>query len=142
MKLVINQCYGGFGLSYAGVMKYAEIKGIKLYAAVEKRNPDGSFMPFSQKDRFKPYDPNERAFIVYYLTKPLKNGIKPENSYFSAHNIPRYDPALIKVVELLGKEANGDCAELKIIKIPDGIKYLIEEYDGKEWVSEEHRIWR
>ena len=31
MKIVINICYGGFGLSHKGMMKYAELKGLKLY---------------------------------------------------------------------------------------------------------------
>ncbi len=30
MKVVINDCYGGFGLSDEGVARYAEIKGITL----------------------------------------------------------------------------------------------------------------
>ena len=29
MKIVINICYGGFGLSEAALKRYAEIKGIK-----------------------------------------------------------------------------------------------------------------
>ena len=31
MKVVINKCYGGFGLSDAAMHRYAEIKGITLY---------------------------------------------------------------------------------------------------------------
>jgi hypothetical protein len=30
MKVVINDCYGGFGLSDEGVARYAEIKGVTL----------------------------------------------------------------------------------------------------------------
>jgi len=36
MKVVINTCYGGFGLSHEAMLRYAEIKGIKLY--LEKQN--------------------------------------------------------------------------------------------------------
>ena len=31
MKVVINACYGGFGLSEKAVMRYAELKGLTLY---------------------------------------------------------------------------------------------------------------
>ena len=31
MKVVINACYGGFGLSHKAIMRYAELKGFKLY---------------------------------------------------------------------------------------------------------------
>ena len=32
VSVVFNGCYGGFSLSDAGVRRYAEIKGIQLYA--------------------------------------------------------------------------------------------------------------
>lgn len=53
----------------------------------------------------------------------------------------RTDPALIQTIEELGEEANGLCATLKIIEIPDDIEFEIEEYDGWEWISEAHRKW-
>jgi hypothetical protein len=31
MKVVIDRCYGGFGLSHEAVMRYFEIKGITVY---------------------------------------------------------------------------------------------------------------
>lgn len=53
----------------------------------------------------------------------------------------RATPELVAVVEKLGEEANGECARLGVIEIPDGIDWEIEEYDGKELVAEKHRRW-
>ena len=53
----------------------------------------------------------------------------------------RADPLLIQVIEELGEEANGNCAEIKIVEIPDGTQWKIEEYDGQEWIAEVHRTW-
>ena len=53
----------------------------------------------------------------------------------------RDNPLLIKMIEELGVQANGRVASLKIIEIPDGVEWEIEEYDGWEWVSEKHRTW-
>jgi hypothetical protein len=36
---------------------------------------------------------------------------------------------------------SGKFADLKIVKIPDGSKWEIEEYDGLEHVSEQHQTW-
>lgn len=61
------------------------------------------------------------------------------NDYYS---ISRDDLDLIQVIEELGSDANGKYSSLKIIEIPEDVKWYIEEYDGLEWVSEIHRIWR
>jgi len=53
----------------------------------------------------------------------------------------RANPLLVKVVEELGKDAWGDCATLKVVEIPDDIKWTIEKYDGLEHIAEEHRTW-
>lgn len=56
-------------------------------------------------------------------------------------NIPRDDPFLIQIIEQLDHDADGSCAALKIVEIPDGVAWEIEEYDGKEHVAEQHRTW-
>jgi len=147
MKIVINNCYGGFGLSYEGVMYYAKLKGIKLYAYIEKweddlcahkpYNPlDETIIPFEErKNRREP-------IIIHYAIKKVRNRRELNKYYWSVYDIERNDPALIKTVEDLGEKANGRGAELKVVEIPDGIDWEITEYDGLEQVEEKHRIWR
>ena len=48
---------------------------------------------------------------------------------------------VVEVVELLGSLANGDHAELRVVEIPDDVQWHIAEYDGIEWVAEDHRTW-
>ncbi len=55
--------------------------------------------------------------------------------------IPRDDAKLVNVVEELRSEANGHCAELKVVAIPDDVKWAISMADGIEHVSEVHRTW-
>ena len=64
-----------------------------------------------------------------------------DSGYWYSGNIRRTDPILIEVVETLGKEANGDCAKLRVIDIPDSIDYEITEYDGVESIAERHQTW-
>jgi hypothetical protein len=111
-KIVINGCYGGFGLSDEAIVRYAEIKGINLVSQVD------------QYDR-----------THYYV-----DSVSDDN-YFSDFDIPRDDPALIQVVEELQHDADGYAANLKIVEIPDDVEWHIAEYDGSEHVAENHRKW-
>lgn len=54
----------------------------------------------------------------------------------------RSDPRLVAAVEELGTAADGALAELRVVELPDGVEWTIEEYDGTEWVAEKHRTWR
>lgn len=60
-------------------------------------------------------------------------------------DIPRDDPTLIQIIETLGLKASaGNFAKLCIVDIPDDVPedgWLIQDYDGIEWVAEKHRIW-
>ena len=66
----------------------------------------------------------------------LKGEETPEPPYYS--DINRDDPHLIQTIKELGIEAGED---LKIVEVPDGVEWEVEEYDGLEWVSEAHRTW-
>jgi len=147
--IVINRCYGGFGLSHKAVMRYAELKGIKLY-------------PFFDEITKKVYGEratldNPTVMISYALVpeeeyrkiqeEEEKNPISPSryeksNSlYFSKRDIERTDPILIQVIKELKDKANTRYSKLGIIKIPNDVEWEIEEYDGIEWVAEKHRTW-
>lgn len=90
--VVINDCYGGFGLSEDALIEYKRLTGVS--------------------------DPN-----IY------------------DRDIPRDDPYLVKIVKDLGMSANGPHANLKIIEIPGDVDWIVQEYDGAEWVAEKHRTW-
>jgi hypothetical protein len=138
MKVVINRCYGGFSLSYAAVMAYAKRKGIKLYSYTSARGTDGHL----NFEKYVPYDGKSDAFLVYYSTVGLdKKGGLPDGSHFADRDIKRDDPDLVAVVEKLGDKADGKCAKLAIVTIPDGVEWEVTEYDGMERVEKVHRSW-
>ena len=79
---------------------------------------------------------SEKATELYKKSKGIDSF-----SYLSNYDIDRDDPDLIAIIEKLGKEANDEFAELSIVEIPAGVKWIIEEYDGLEHISEKHQTW-
>jgi hypothetical protein len=127
-KIVYNACYGGFGLSHEAIMRYAEIKGITLYVSAEASGyssyylcPPEEWEQIRKEEGVAPVSPERFA--------------RSNALYFSAREIERNDPALAQVVEELGDKANGSYAELRIIELPAGTLYRIDEYDGIESVE-------
>jgi hypothetical protein len=126
-KIVYNACYGGFSLSDAAIMRYAEIKGITLYPSV------GEF-GFTHYYLCAP-DEYERI-LAEESAKPIAPGRYAQSNAmcFSDRDIDRDDPVLVQVVEELGTGANGRCADLCIAELSAGTLYRIDEYDGMESV--------
>jgi hypothetical protein len=60
---------------------------------------------------------------------------------WSFYDVHRDDTTLVQVVEELGELANGRYTELKVVEVPDDVQWHIGEYDGWEWVAENHRKW-
>ncbi len=54
----------------------------------------------------------------------------------------RADSDLVAAVESLGKGANSNYSELKIVEVPDGVKWTIDCRGICERVHEVHRIWQ
>ena len=132
-KIVVNKCFGGFGLSYEGHIRYAKLKGFKLYP-----------FKWSISDNItlvNEYQLHTSHWLSYSRTPVHSDSTIESVDSFYDHDIKRNDPALIQTVKELGEEANGNCAKLEIVEIPNDIDWTIEEYDGQEWISEVHQTW-
>lgn len=139
MKLVINRCYGGFGLSIDAQNLYASKAGFELfhYVQTKYKHSDGVEM----YKRLEPED-DFHLFVSSYKSDQGDSFESPSyDDYWSYYDLDRNDPNLIAVVEELGKKANGDFAKLEVVEIPDGIDWELDAYDGIETVHEKHRSW-
>jgi hypothetical protein len=139
MKIVVNRCWGGFGLSHEATMLYAKLSGFKLYAFTEYRDAAGNL----DFDRLVEWDgKGEKPSLVHYSKAKSRGGKIANESYFSDRDIPRDDPKLVEVVETLGsKRASSLMGELVVREIPDGTNWEIDDYDGMETIHEVHRSW-
>ena len=112
--LVINTQHGGFGLSRDAQIAYLE----------------RSQIPYSLVDR------DDRHSTQRYGPIIMVNG-----KHWYDKDIARDDPVLVGLVHELGREVNNEYARLKVVRIPADVAWQIEDYDGKEWISEQHRTW-
>lgn len=141
MKIVINACHGGFDLSPEAIKYIAEKTGEAVYWFGTVLSEDfkiATFQPISVEELNKSVF-GVRAFKVSNPNE-LSEEARREHAW-NTHNIPRNDPVLVEAVEVLGQKADGDFAELKVVEIPDDVEWVIQEYDGYEWIAEKHRTW-
>ena len=142
-KVVINTCFGGFGLSPLAEKLYYEKKNpgktiyfykqsydsdfsTANYKRINEKNPRGPFIILLSED-FGP------EFTITEKDRDQKTEFyeRFDKAYVYLDDYVRHDPDLIEIVECLGSDANGNCVDLKIIDIGDKL-YRIEEYDGNE----------
>lgn len=127
-RIVINRCFGGFGLSDAAYERLIEL-GMKSTT-------------WKDGDSYE----NPDAEIVDWKASPIENRFSSLTYSFVSDDegspAIRCHPLVLQVVEGMGEKANGFCAELETVEVPDGVEWTIEEYDGREWVAEKHRTWR
>jgi len=128
MKVLINDCFGGFGISTEGFEWLIKNKNWKVTEFKDRGYKDETaqiVLSNSGKIDMSPMG------IEYYFTQS-----RSDNSL-------RTNADLIEMVETLGSEkASGRFSELKILEIPDNVDFTIEDYDGSEHIAEVHRTWR
>ena len=119
MEIVVNRCFGGFGLSTEAVLWARERNA--FWAKEIALGGEG----FSDRSiRTSGYDS-----YTYY----------PEDYNDDSW---RSDPILVECVKVLGKKSWGSLAKLQVVAIPDDVEeWFIDDYDGQEHVSEAHRTW-
>jgi len=140
MKIVINRCFGGYGLSHEAIMRYLDLKGITVYP--EQGEGIWKFWTYwlvKPEGRFEVKETED--FYAMSMEERQAHNQKYSDETFEENNIERNDPVLIQVIEELGDAANGEHAELAIVEIPDDVEWEISEYDGSEHVAEKHRVW-
>jgi hypothetical protein len=120
MKVVINRCFGGFGLSKYAFELLLQRKGVEYETRPAKFAIGDHDVDYYHKGHLG----EDEHFITGY-------------EFFDN----RSDPDLIAVVEEMGAAADGWAAELAVVEIPDDVKWHIHEYDGMEHVAEDHRTW-
>ena len=104
--------YGGFSLSHAAWLRLRELGQREALA----EDDAGAYWPAAAA----PHEPSLNR---------------------CGRTVPRDDHNLVRVIRELGSEANGHCAELRIVEIPDDTPWTIEQVGGIEHVSETHRVW-
>ena len=145
MKVVINKCFGGFGLSEAAYEKLIEW-GVPVRKYVQQGQD-----PVTGLYLKEPLNDGEVIFDRE-LTPPEEDSLSAlYHKYKASKAAQRYwdcwtretrtHPLVIRLVEEIGEAASGPYAKLAVVEIPDGIEWEIDEYDGQERIAECHRSW-
>ncbi len=142
MKIVINRCFGGFSLSQVVIERYLEKQGKECFTYEQTK-----YRFKDQLDEFTKVKEGAGSGSSLHFTKDLGesfNKFPEDDSIYVGvgREVDRADPLLIEAIEEIGVHiSSGSLAELSIVEIPDGTKYIIKEYDGQEHIAEEHRTW-
>lgn len=143
MKVVVNRCFGGFGLSVAAIkelvlMGRGDLVGEypikKFYGKSGKAILTDWEGAINIGDGFL----QTRNEIVSLLRKDdlIYTGLGSSDSKY------RSDPDLVRLVEEKGsKFCSGHYAKLEVVHIPDDVDFEITDYDGMESIEEAHRSW-
>ena len=137
MKIVINRCHGGFGLSVEAEERYLELKGIKVWPEHDNRFGYVTYWTVPPEDQIG----HSVDFHKLSMEDRVAHNEKYREQTFDIRSIERNDSVLVQVVEELGKKASGEYADLKIVEIPEDVNWEIEEYDGLETIREVSRYW-
>lgn len=144
MKVAINTCFGGFGLSPQACLWLYEhgFKDENFLYPIEKYYGKEAMKTRYEIDlnQWKLHLKNPKAVYCFTVFTPCEKFVLTGN--IGSNPKTRSNPLLIECIEKL-KEASWDqYAKLSIVEIPDDIEFTIEEYDGLEHIAEAHRTWQ
>lgn len=163
MKVAINRCYGGFGVSLRCLWELIQRKSANLDVTDIKEYFGGNNPNFQNEWESRRDEQLQRAreWALNYPPDidPLPEGWLADGfasilydlnagkvySYERGYGQPypsRTDPVLIALIEERGSEwASGQHAKLGIVEVPDDASWEIDDYDGIESIHESHRSW-
>ena len=135
-KVILNKCFGGFGVSKEAYELYAKKKGIDVFHYTQK----------NLKNEIYTYATDDNRSFDFYFTKDFGDNVYISDEDFKKYFLNldenfREDKTLIEVVEELGEKANTFYSNLKIVEIPDDLDYVIDNYDGIETLHQKVQEW-
>ena len=135
-KVILNKCFGGFGVSKEAYELYAKKKGISIFRYTQEDLTNKIYI----------YANDDNTSLNFYFTKDFGNNVYISSEDFEKYNLFldedfRKDKTLIEVVEELGEKANSMYSNLKIVEIPDDLDYVIDGYDGIETLHQKVQEW-
>jgi hypothetical protein len=119
MKVILNKCFGGFGVSEMGI-RHCREKGA-AWAQWPNSYLKGEF--FSEDDG----SPSAMTCDSAWVAEGREAGA-------------RECPHLIALIES-GAYKDDHCSRLKVVEIPDGVTYEIDDYDGQESIGQPRTVW-
>ncbi|MHC4501830.1 MAG: hypothetical protein ACYTFI_00875 [Planctomycetota bacterium] len=149
MKVVINKCFGGFGVSRACFLELHK-RGAGIIeklpfseACGGKTWPSGDYVEAPEEGWYM-----DKSYAKFNLP-PIDHGVFAPSgadavwcSLRGHDDEHRTDPDLIALIEEHGPEwASGTHAALKIVSVPDDVEWTVEEYDGQEHIAQVHETW-
>lgn len=151
-KVIINKCFGGYGFDPFTVQKYADAKGVQLYWYKRDYNVDvDALKEYMVKTPFETIMKDDSLRMGYAaLTRDVGDTYirdwKNENALADEFGIKnddssRTDPVLIGIIEKYGDANAHGCHAPTVVEVPDGVEWMIEEYDGFETLHEKHRVF-
>lgn len=105
-RVVINRCYGGFGISDKALAWLKEHGSQKTLEIIRE----------AEEDNICQDDEEERRIAI---------------SCHVSDRIERHNPDLVMCVKEIGEDANTEYSSLSVVEFK-GRKYIIDEYDGLE----------